>query len=354
MFGTMKHKAPIWCAIFSSLLVFASCNSPSTPEERPRVSIKGETQGTTYEIIVCDPEVLVTKAEIDSVLKAFDGSLSTYQPTSVVSQLNDASTERTIEDKTGFFKTCYQESQKVYALTDGAFDPSVYPLVKGWGFMDNIQDPLSQSEVDSLLQFVGFDRLHTIAFTGNSIALTKEIPGYKLDFNAIAQGYSVDVLDQFLKKRGQKNYYIEIGGELMLRGTNAQSEKWAIGIDVPEENSTTHSVENCVRLSNEAIATSGNYRKFYEKGGKKYAHSIDPKTGYPVEHSLLSVSVIAPTCAEADAYATAFMVFGTAKTLEFVKEHPELKLKVYLLESKKDGSIKRLMSENFKSYLDEA
>ena len=354
MFGTMKRKALNWCVIFSSVFVFASCNSSSTPEERPRVSIKGETQGTTYEIIVCDPEVRVTKAEIDSVLKAFDLSLSTYHPTSVISRLNEMSSEMTIEDKTGFFKKCYEESQKVYTLTDGAFDPSVYPLVKGWGFMDNIQDPLSQSEVDSLLQFVGFDTLHTIAFTGNSIALKKDTPGYKLDFNAIAQGYSVDVLDQFLKKRGQKNYYIEIGGELILRGTNAESEKWVIGIDVPEDNSTTHSVENCVRLSNEAIATSGNYRKFYEKDGKKYAHCLDPKTGFPAQHSLLSVSVIAPTCAEADAYATAFMVFGTSKTLQFVKDHPELKLKVYLLESKKDGSIKRLMSDNFKSYLDEA
>jgi FAD:protein FMN transferase len=245
-------------------------------------------------------------------------------------------------------------SQKVFKETDGAFDPSVFPLVKGWGFMDNLEEPLNQSEVDSLLQFVGFDTLHTISFTGNSIALSKDVAGYKFDFNAIAQGYSVDVLDNFLKKRGQKNYYIEIGGELMLRGTNAQNEKWAIGIDAPTENSTTHTVENCVRLSNEAIATSGNYRKFYEKDGKKYAHCIDPKTGFPVQHTLLSVSVIAPTCAEADAYATAFMVFGTNKTLEFVKTHPQLKLKVYLLESNKDGSVKRLMSDKFKSYLDEA
>ncbi len=354
MFGIMKHKALNWCVIFSSLLLVASCDSSSTSEERPRFSIQGETQGTTYEIIVTDPEILVTKAQIDSVLAEFDRALSTYIPTSIISRLNDAEADIVLEDKSGFFKSCYQQSQKVFKETDGAFDPSVFPLVKGWGFMDNVEDPLSQSEVDSLQQFVGFDTLHTVSFKGKSIALSKDVSGYKLDFNAIAQGYSVDVLDQFLKKRGQKNYYIEIGGELMLRGTNAQNEKWAIGIDAPKENSTTHSVENCVRLSNEAIATSGNYRKFYEKDGKKYAHCIDPKSGFPVQHSLLSVSVIAPTCAEADAYATAFMVFGTSKTLEFVKKHPELKLKVYLLESDKDGSIKRLMSENFKSYLDEA
>lgn len=354
MFGTMKHKALNWSVIFSSLLIFASCDSSSTPEERPRFSIIGETQGTTYEIIVTDPEIRVTKAEIDSVLAAFDRALSTYIPTSVITQLNDAQAEIELLDNSGFFKSCYEQSQEVFIETEGAFDPSVFPLVKGWGFMDNVEEPLSQSEVDSLLQFVGFDTLHTIAFSGNSIKLRKDVAGYKLDFNAIAQGYSVDVLDDFLKKRGQKNYYIEIGGELMLRGTNAQTEKWAIGIDVPKEKSTTHAVENCVRISNEAIATSGNYRKFYEKDGKKYAHCINPKTGFPVQHSLLSVSVIAPTCAEADAYATAFMVFGTQKSLEFVKTHPQLKLKVYLLEATKDGSIKRLMSDNFKSYLDEA
>lgn len=348
MFGIAKHKVQIWCVIISSGIV--GCTSPIESVAEV-IHVEGETQGTTYEIIIADEKANFTKTEIDSVLAIFDQSLSTYIPTSKISLLNALTLSGNVIDSTGFFKSCYLQSQAVFNTTDGAFDPSVFPLVKGWGFMDKMETPLNQSEVDKLLLDVGFDKHHSIDFKGDSIGMIKQTPGFKLDFNAIAQGYSVDVLVDFLTRRGQKNFYVEIGGELALRGTNSEGEQWRIGIDVPKENSTTHEIENIVQLSDLAIATSGNYRKFYEKDGKKYPHFLNPKTGFPVEHSLLSVSVIAPSCASADAYATAFMVMGAEQTLDFVKNHPDLELEVYLLESNGEKLFKRSMSPGFKTYL---
>ena len=353
MFGTVKRKAQIWSVIISGCAGLVACETPSVETEEVIRNFRGNTQGTTYEIIVADNEINFTNAEIDSVLAEFDKSLSTYIPTSKISQLNSSEESLEIKDESGFFKTCYLLSQEIFQGTNGAFDPSVFPLVKGWGFMDNIESPLSQHAVDSLMNDIGFDQHHSIQFKGSSIELLKTNPGFQLDFNAIAQGYSVDVLGDFLNERGQKNYYIEIGGELLLSGNNMKGTNWNIGIDIPADKSSTHEIENIVSISDEAIATSGSYRKFYEKDGNRYAHFLDPKTGYPVQHSLLSASVIAPTCAEADAYATAFMVMGAARTLSFVREHPELNLKVYLLEDDGNNGYIRSMSAGFESYLSE-
>ena len=352
MFGTVKRKVQIWSVIISASIGLMACEaSVETSEPEVTRNFRGNTQGTTYEIIIADNEVNFTGAEIDSVLAAFDQSLSTYIPTSKISQLNVTPRNLTLTDETGFFKTCYLTSKEIFRTTDGAFDPSVFPLVKGWGFMDNVESPLSQAEVNELLKVIGFDQHHSMEFNGDNISISKTKPEFQLDFNAIAQGYSVDVLGDFLDQRGQKNYYIEIGGELLLRGKNLKGTKWNIGIDVPTDNSSDHSIENVVSISNEAIATSGSYRKFYEKDGKRYSHFLDPKTGFPVVHSLLSATVIAPNCAEADAYATAFMVMGAEKTLAFVQEHPELKLEVYLLEADGEDGFVRSMSDGFQSYL---
>lgn len=351
MFGTVKRKVQIWSVIISGSIGLLACETPSNESDTQIRNFRGNTQGTTYEIIVADDQVNFTNAEIDSVLAQFDASLSTYIPTSKISQLNASKDHIKLSDETGFFKTCYLKSKEIFRATAGSFDPSVFPLVKGWGFMGDTESPLSQDEVNALLEDIGFDQHHTIRFDGNSIELTKTNDGFQLDFNAIAQGYSVDVLGDFLDKRGQKNYYIEIGGELLLRGKNLKGTQWNIGIDIPADKSSTHEIENIVSISDEAIATSGSYRKFYEKDGSRYAHFLNPKTGFPVQHSLLSASVIAPTCAEADAYATAFMVMGASQTLKFVKEHPELNLEVYLLEADGNEGYVRSMSEGFESYL---
>jgi thiamine biosynthesis lipoprotein len=351
MFGQAKHKTLLLSVIIST--IFSSCTEKET--NYSSFEIKGETQGTTYSIIIVDENVNVSKGEIDSIFERFDNSLSTYVPNSVISKLNMGLGVAHVNDESGFFKRCYQISQKVYAKSNGAFDPSVFPLVKGWGFMTNVESPLSQQQVDSILRFVSFSHgaIHEVTFDGNAIELSKKNANFKIDFNAIAQGLSVDVIDEFLKKKRHKNYYIEIGGELIVRGHNREGEKWRIGVDVPKENLTTRELENIIVLSDKAIATSGNYRKFYEIDGKKYAHTLNPKTGFPVQHSLLSATVVANDAASADGYATVFMVMGVEKTLRFLKENGDLGLDVYLLYADKKGKVQRKMSSNFGKYLNQ-
>lgn len=348
MFGTKKRKVLTWSAI-SSILLFTSCSSPKD-QSLTGFTINGETQGTTYTVIIAEEESSVTKDEIDALFREFDSVLSTYIPSSVISKLNNCESDTTIVDETGYLEYCYSKSTEIAKLTDGQFDPTVFPLVKGWGFMSDMTSPLTKQEVDSILNFVGFDRLNA-SFSDQAGTFSKSHPFVKLDFNAIAQGYSVDLLAKFLESKGVENYYAEIGGELVVKGKNREREKWSIGIDLPKENLEQRTLENILYLSDKAVATSGNYRKFYEKDGVKYAHTLNPKTGFPVTHSLLSATVVADDCITADAYATAFMVMGAEKTIEFVKNHPELHLEVYLLVANGDEDYQRIMSDQFDGYL---
>jgi len=231
-------------------------------------------------------------------------------------------------------------SQEVYATTNGAFDPTVYPLVDGWGFMKDIENVPDSSVVDSLRALVGFENGYHFKYVKSvnangepTTSIIKNTPGAQLDFNAIAQGLSVDVLAEELEKRGAKNYFVEIGGEIRVSGLNADGNEWSIGIDKPIENSTaeTRELQEIVKITNKSIATSGSYRKFYKKNGIKYSHTLNPKTGYPVTHSLLSTTVVTKSCAMADAMATAFMVMGPQKAIAFIESHPELNLEVYLI-----------------------
>lgn len=279
--------------------------------------------------------------------------MSTYVSESTVTLINNSKDSISIQDEFHFFKDCYRLSAHVYDLTDGNFDPSVFPLVKAWGFMNNMDSPLNEQQVDSIIQFVSFEKgnLHSVLFQGTEIRFTKKHPNFMLDFNAIAQGQSIDVIAEYLDSKGYSNYYVEVGGELKVKGKNREGINWQIGIDVPEENLTSREVENILSISDKAVATSGNYRKFYVKNGIKYAHTLNPKTGFPVQHSLLSVTVVADNCAKADAYATAFMVMGKEATLEFVENHPKEELEVYLLSAGEENAIVRDMSKNFSDYL---
>jgi thiamine biosynthesis lipoprotein len=178
-----------------------------------------------------------------------------------------------------------------------------------------------------------------------------------LDFNAIAQGLSVDVICEFLEKQGIQNYYVEIGGELRVKGTNKEGQAWRIGIDLADESNAesqqSRTLSAIIAVENAAVATSGSYRKFYEKDGKKFSHTIDPKTGYPVQHNLLSATVVAENAAFADAMATVFMVWGTEKTIDFVKNHPELKLEILLQFVDENGEMEYYMSPGLKLMLQE-
>jgi len=291
---------------------------------------------------------------LDSILSDFDFYLSTYLDTSIISEINGLgdSTTYIFSDEFGYFSACYVKSAQVSKLTDGAFDPTVFPLVKAWGFFKEEAPIPTQNGIDSLLEYVGFNNdLHICVLEGSNVSFTKRNPSLRLDFNAIAQGLSVDILADYLNNNGIKNFYLEVGGEIVLKGKNRENKNWRIGIDSPMQQEGKRVLDNVVNISNKAIATSGNYRKYYIKDGVKYAHTIDPKTGKPVQHSLLSATVIANSCADADGYATAFMVMGVEKSMEFVKNHPELELEVYLLYDNGSGAIQREMSKGFKKYL---
>ena len=278
------------------------------------VKVEGFAQGTTYHITYLVKGGIDYQRQIDSLLIEIDNSLSTYQPKSIISKLNQHQKNVTIDE---MFTDVFNTSKKVFNETDGAFDPTIAPVVNAWGFGFKNTEKTDSLTIDSLMQFVGFENLELT----ENFELSE---GVMLDFNAVAQGYSVDVLANFLKEKKIENFLVEVGGELIANGTNIQDSLWRVGIDSPKENMQERELEAIIHLKNKALATSGNYRKFYEKDGMKYAHTINPENGYPVQHSLLSVTIIANNCGLADAYATSFMVMGLEKSKEFLTIHPEI------------------------------
>ena len=319
-----------------SYFVFVLLLGCSSSDNRILVKNLGEAQGSFYHIQYLLEDGINYKIQIDSILLEVDSSLSIYKEYSLISQLNKGANIKT----DAMFNEVYHSAMQVYKETDGNFDCSIYPLVKAWGFYkDNHVDSLiiDSLKFRNILQFVGFDKISLIA---DSLFLPK---GMSLDFNSIAQGYTVDVIAQFLQSKGDSNYLVEVGGELLAKGKNADGNIWRVGVDKP-----TDSIDSNERflfiidLENKALATSGNYRKFYEKDGVKYAHTINPFTAFPAQNRLLSVTVIHDNCMLADAYATAFMVMGIRKSKQFAKLHPEIE--VYLVYTSKDGSWKSFIS----------
>ncbi len=292
---------------------------------------RGEAQGTTYTIKYFSSDSL--KVQIDSVLQDIDYSLSTYKANSLISQFNRADSGLFwFTDTFGHFLKVLELSKDLYEATDYAFDPSVKPLVDGWGFGLKKAEKMDSARVDSLKELLRFGQMTAEIDQGRKkVAFYKPLSGFELDFNAIAQGYTVDVLGAMLDSRGVKQFLVELGGEMLAKGGKKDgllpwtSElPWKLGIDRPV--SGERAIQTTVEVVDGALATSGNYRKFYVKDGRKYAHTIDPKTGFPVEHNLLSATVISNYCSSADALATAFMVMGYEKSMQWIQSNdPNLK-----------------------------
>jgi thiamine biosynthesis lipoprotein len=306
----------------------------------------GFAQGTTYSIVYdnkknIDPTKLRTKVE--KILRDFDMSLSLYKDSSIISRINR--NEDVVVDS--FFSEVFEKSALISEMTEGAFDITVGPLVKAWGFGPDEHKNFSESKRDSLMKLVGMSKVSLI-----NGRLIKTDPGINLDFNAIAQGYSVDVICRFLDGLGIKNYLVEIGGEVRAKGTKADA-LWRIGIDKPVDNNMSpgEELQAIIRISDKALATSGNYRKFYIEDGVKYSHTIDPRTGYPAKNRLLSATVIADDCATADGIATACMVMGKDKAIEFINKN--LQMSGYFVFSDDNGNFGTWMSENLAKYLSE-
>lgn len=316
-----------------------------SPDANKPIKIAGNAQGTTFQITYFAENSPNYKAEIDSILLAIDLSLSTYTPASIISRINQNDTAVIVDHH---FIEVFNESFKVSEKTKGLFDPTVAPIINAWGFGFSKKENVDSLMIDSLLNLIGYKK---VRLKGNK--LVKEEPQVMLDFNAIAQGYSVDVLASYLESKGVINYLVELGGEVKAKGKKNDGKTWMVGIDQPNEIQTAgRPLKAVVKLGERAMATSGNYRKFYIENGKKYAHIIDPFTGYPAKHNLVSATVIATDCMVADAYATAFMVMGMEKSKQFLSEHEELNLKVFFIYDE-NGAWKTYTSENLKDWIEE-
>ena len=256
---------------------------------------KGLIFGTMYSITYEHDESL--KLDIDNELKRFDASLSMFNESSIISRINR--NEESIVDS--LFSKVFKVAMTVSAITDGCFDITVAPLVNAWGFGFTEETAPSQAKIDSILQIVGWQKVQ-LTPEGK---VEKQDPRIMLDCSAIAKGYAVDVIADLLRKKGVKNYMVDIGGEVDVAGVNSSGGLWRIGISKPDDDpeSRNQDLQTILEITDKGIATSGNYRNFYYKDGMKYAHTIDPKTGHPVQHSILSSTVIAKECIIADAFA---------------------------------------------------
>ena len=307
-----------------------------------KISFSGMAQGTYYAVTYFDHLERDFQPQIDSLLDTFDMSVSMWEPSSVISRINRAE-EGVICDS--IFIQTYLLARKVALESNGAFDYTIGPLVNAWGFGFENRQKVDQALVDSLLPLVDF-RLVKL----EADRIIKEKPGISFDFNAVAQGYSVDLVSDFLASKGLKNYLIDIGGEILAIGEKPGIGPWVVGIEKPSlDEFSERELEASINLKDQAMATSGNYRKFYEENGIRYSHTINPETGYPVTHTLLSVSVIADDCGSADAYATAFMVMGLDKSVAFLKSRTELE--AFFIYSGEDGKLETYVTEGMEDLL---
>jgi len=315
-----------FCALL--VLLLTGCGPKKLSPYR---KIAGFTQGTTFHITYEDKANQDLSGAVDSIFKIFDLTFSEYIPNSIVSRINKNDSTALFDD---MFVEVYNKSLEVYRETHGAFDLTVGPLVNAWGFGPEKKAKVDSATIDSLLQYIGMDKIRL-----EGRRLIKKLPGIDIDVNSIAQGYSVDVVYRYFEQLGIQNFMVEIGGEVRTKGKNPKGETWRIGVDKPVEgnNVAGEDLQTIILLDNKAITTSGNYRKFFEENGVKYSHIIDPHTGYPYKNSLLSVTVIANDALTADGYDTGLMVLGLEGARELLKLHPELE--AYMIYSDANGKF---------------
>ena len=332
----------IFALLFVLFAVLSSCISKKPVIE----NFTGFTQGTTYSIVY-DNSINITpqdlQLKVERILHDFDASLSVYNDSSIISRINR--NEIAVPDS--FFIDVYNKSVLISQMTDGAFDITVGPLVRAWGFGPDDHKNFTEEKRDSLLKLVGMDKIRL-----DNGLIVKSDPGVTLDVNAIAQGYSVDVVCRYLSSIGLSDYLVEIGGEVMAVG-NKGGSPWRIGIDRPEDNNMIpgQSLQAIIKISDMAVSTSGNYRKYFVEDGIKYSHTIDPKTGYPAKNRLLSTTIVADNCTMADGIATACMVMGKEKAIDFITSHPGVS--AYFVFSDDSGNFKTWMSDDLKKKISE-
>ena len=305
--------------VFILTMVMVACQ-PSVNEKV--YLIEGEAQGSTYHIKYIAERDENLKPAIDSILEVIDLSMSTYRPDSAISKINQGDTTVVVDEH---FRKVFEASQQIWQESEGLFDPTVGVLVNAWGFGKqkiSEADLPTDKKIDSLKKYVGFDK---VALTEKNL-IKKRYTEILFDFNAIAQGYTSDVVANYLSARGIKNYIVEIAGEMYLKGKNTVEDKlWTIGVENPLKPLDDRDLVATIQFTNQGLATSGNYRKVWtDSNGRKYVHSINPLTGRATQSDVLSATVVAPSTMLADGYATMFMVMGLAKSKAFLEKHPDL------------------------------
>ena len=310
-----SNKKLLWQSAFLLFLIIGTIVIVRQQRSTPYQKDTGFVFGTVYNITYQNDKNL--KKDIEDALKKVDYSLSPFNKQSVISKINR--NESVKADK--MFTDVFTLAEKISEKTDGAFDITVAPLVNAWGFGFKNDVQPTKHTIDSLKQLIGYNKVSL-----KDGIVRKDDDRIMLDCSAIAKGYACDVVADLLHDKGVDNFMVEIGGEIVTHGINDKRLPWKIGVTKPVDDSlnTNQELQTVLNVTNKAMATSGNYRNFYYKNGKKYAHTIDPKTGRPVQHNILSATVLADDCASADAYATAFMVMGLDKAKAVLDKHPEL------------------------------
>lgn len=311
----MKKKSLTWQLPFLILLIVGTVLIIRQQHNMPYQNNKGFIFGTTYNITYQHDKDL--GKEILVALNQVDASLSPFNEKSIITKINN--NEAVKPDK--MFVEVFELAKQISTETHGAFDITVAPMVNAWGFGFKSGTSPTKEVIDSIKEIVGFDK---ISLKNNKIV--KQDPRTTLDCSAIAKGYGCDIVARLFRNKDIKNFMIEIGGEVVTSGISEKRIPWKIGVTKPTDDSlsTNQELQTILNITDMAMATSGNYRNFYYKNGKKYAHTIDPKTGYPVQHNILSATVLASDCATADAYATSFMVLGLDGAMKILEQHPEL------------------------------
>ncbi len=312
---TNRNKRLLWQIPFLILLITGTILIIRQQHNMPYQKCAGTIFGTTYHITYQYDDDL--QKELEAKMKEVDNALSMFNKESIISHVND---NQQVELNRMFLEV-FQQAQKISEDTNGAFDITVGPLVNAWGFGFKNEQMPDKHAVDSLMAIVGYQKVRC-----DGKRIIKNDPRITLDCSAIAKGYGVDVVARLLEEKGISNYMVEIGGEVVTHGISEKRVPWKIGVTKPTDDPLQegNELQTVLNLTDKAMATSGNYRNFYYKGKRKYAHTIDPKTGYPVQHSILSATVLTNHCMRADAYATAFMVMGFEGAKKVLERNPDL------------------------------
>ena len=332
----------VWKSVISFCFLIIICACCTNKKEMRLYKITGTAQGTYYAITYCSDSNENLQPAVDSLFREFDRSVSAYLSTSLLSRINNNDTTASADP---IFETVFKKSMEISAKTGGAFDITVGPLVNAWGFGFSKRSNVDQALVDSLLPLVGYHKVRLV-----NGQLIKSDPRIRIDFDALAQGYTSDWLGQYFESKGIKNYLIDVGGEVLGKGSKPDGKIWSVAIEMPSKNAEDErKIQAILSLKDKAISTSGSYRKYYVENGTRYSHTIDPFNGYPVRHNLLSVSVLADDCITADAYATAFMVMGLEKSKSFLDQHDEIE--AYFISDDQKGGFSVYYTEGFNQLL---